>query len=496
MRHFVRLSLLGCVLGLLACSTAHAQATGQNTPTDQQAGQTPPTTPKTEIFTDDWFKQTKKPVDWFEWGADLRLRAIWDKNLTTTDDNPNAERFWQRYRGRVWSTFHLPIDEQYGKLDLNVAIGWEMRNYCEPDTGSNIRDTNFDEVFFETLNLKWQKAFGLPLTVTVGRQNITNLNNWLIFEGTPLDGSRTIFFDAARATLELADIKTTVDVIYIDNPDVDNRLVFANDRDRLLVEHRERGVVLYARNKSIDRVNLDGYFIAKVDRGSNWENRAGTEPFRNSDRETYTVGIRAWGNIDAEEHWAYDAQYAQQMGRDRNAGNICAGGALAQLFYHFKDPMKNVLRAAYEYRSGDDASTGHRENFDILWGRYPQWSNIYEGYMDTFDGTRPAYAANLHRVQFGWSFMPVKDHEISADYHLLFADQNTSGATGRPVAGERTLSESGCFRGQLLTAIWKTKWNDHISTHLIGEVLFPGDYYTDEKNDPAFFCRYEIVLSW
>jgi len=31
---------------------------------------------------------------------------------------------------------------------------------------------------------------------------------------------------------------------------------------------------------------------------------------------------------------------------------------------------------------------------------------------------------------------------------------------------------------------------------LVGETFFPGDFYTDARNDPAVFARYEIVFKW
>lgn len=442
-------------------------------------------TPK-EAFSDEWFEETKQPVDWFKWGADQRIRGIWDKNLTTVDEGAGDERFWQRYRTRLWGTI-TPFED----LDINLGLAWEWRNYCRPKGPR--RDTDMDEVVFETVNVSWKKAFGLPLTITVGRQNILgiNKNRWLIFEGTPLDGSRTIYMDAARFTYEMEEANTTIDAIYVDNSHESDRwLVPINDRDKQVIEHDERGGIIYVSNKSLPNTSIDGYFIVKHDMGS--------ELFPTSDRTTYTVGARVAGFLDEPKQWEYDVQYAQQWGHQEGQGNICAGGALAKLSYSFQDDWKSKLRWGYEYRSGDDPSTGHKESFDVLWGRYPQWSNIYEGYLDTFEGTRPAYAANLHRIRMGYVFSPCgrEDMSISTDYHLLLADQNTYGATGNLKNGVRTVTKSGCVRGHLVTALWKWDINKHISTHLIGEVLFPGDYYTDAKNEPVFFTRYQIVFKW
>ena len=44
---------------------------------------------------------------------------------------------------------------------------------------------------------------GVPLDFKIGRQDLFLGNGWLVGDGTPLDGSRTFYFDAIRATLPL-----------------------------------------------------------------------------------------------------------------------------------------------------------------------------------------------------------------------------------------------------------------------------------------------------
>ncbi len=491
MRHSLRWFLLPAILAGPICASwaDDGPAAEREEPGIPQPRGVREYTPA-ETFSDEWFEQTKKPVDWFTWGAQQRIRGIWDKNLMTVDEGAGDERFWQRYRTRLWGTFTPFADED---LDINVGLAWEWRNYCRPK--GPIRDTNLDEVIVETLNVKWSNIGGLPLTATIGRQswiNGINKNRWLFLEGTPLDGSRTIYMDAARLTYEFKDIQTTIDGIYVDNAgDPSDRIPPFNDRDKHVIEHDERAGILYVSNSSMKNTQVDGYFVVKHDMG--------TPSFPASDRTTYTVGARITGFFDDAQQWEYDAQYAQQWGDQKPGQNICAAGALAKMAYYFKDEWKNCLRLGYEYRSGDDPSTGHDESFDVLWGRYPQWSNIYEGYMDTFEGTRPAYAANLHRVGMGWTFAPGgrEDMTIKTDYHLLLADQNTYGQGGDPGNdGVRTVTKSGCVRGHLLTGLWEWEINKHVKTHLLGEVLFPGDYYSDAKNEAVMFFRYQIVLSW
>jgi hypothetical protein len=51
------------------------------------------------------------------------------------------------------------------------------------------------------------------------------------------------------------------------------------------------------------------------------------------------------------------------------------------------------------------------------------------------------------------------------------------------------------FRGHLLAAWVRTKWDKHVSGHLVAEYFWPDDYYVAPKGDEAYFIRAEL-LSW
>ncbi len=416
----------------------------------------------------DFKKQTKEAVPWLEWGADLRMRAIWDKNIRSLDDSaPGNERFWQRYRTRLWTTSTITDN-----LKLNFGMVWEFKNYCRPD---GMRDTDFDEVVFETLNLEWSKAFTLPLKIKVGRQNLMDLNKWLFADGTPLDGSRTSYFDAVRFTYELAEQKTSIDVVYIDQySNSDKWLPPINDVDRHLIENDERAVALYVKNKSIENTQIDGYYIwrktqRELDNG--W----------NSDLST--IGGRVAGDIS--ENWKYYTELAVQVG-SKDGYHVSALGSNNQVSYFLRDKLNNNFRLGYEYRSGGNHP---RENFDILWGRYSYISNIYCSYLGTLENNSAMFT-NLHRINFGWSCDPTKKLSLHTDYNLLFCDNNQSDDLGD------RFSKSGCLRGHLFAGLLKYKFNKYVSGHLIGEILLPGDYYTDRSNDVALFLRYQLVFAF
>ena len=407
-------------------------------------------------------------VPWLELGADARIRTIFDDNRGLDENAVGHDRFWHRWRARVWTKLKPAKD-----ITFNIRLVAEPRYYCRPDSMAEqfIRQ----EVLFDNLNVKVSNLFGLPLSVKAGRQDMKLGNGWLVSDATPLDGTRTFFFDAVRLTAKLGE-KTTVDGIIIDNyPNSSKRIRPFDDQDVDMVEQDERGAILYASHRPDDDTRMDGYFIYKRD-----HDRARAT---GSEGEVYTFGALVEGKLN--DNLKYSAELAPQFGH-RNGKRLCAFATTNKLTYSFNDAMSNRVYVAYEYASGSKDSD---QNFDKLWAREVKWSNIYNGPIDAIDG-RTADSSNLHRAAIGWLFNPIKDVEVQGNYHLLFADDSPAGA------GSGALSRNGHFRGQLITGQAKQKIDEHITHRVTLELFCPGNFYSNANNDPAVFGRYEIVLSW
>jgi hypothetical protein len=481
------------VLGILCvCLAAESQA---QTATSQTASTNPASTnpasqpaasgeqkqastqPAASDPVEDWIQKTKQPVSWFKWGADLRLRDEYLNNNVTLDKSaPGHERNYGRYRTRLWTTV-TPVKD----IDINTRYVWEFRTYSAPE--GPLRQTNLEDVIIDTLNVKWRNFLQLPVTMTVGRQDITDLGNgWLVFDGTPLDGSRTIFFDAVRATWDIKDAKTSIDAIYLNDGAREDRAIepFNYHDPKFLSEQDEQGVILWLTNKSIAKTELNAFFIYKKD------DRAKSDyPSTGETGEVYTPGVRAAGDID--EHWKYRGEISPQFGH-KNGDSLAALGANSRLSYFVNDKLNNNFRVDYEYLSGDDPDTKRNEGFDILWGRYPRWSEIYANTVAMETG-RAGYYTNMHRVGPGWSINPTKKLELATDYQLLFAAENMPKSNPK-------FSDKGLFRGQLLTFLARYTFNKHVSTYIRTEVFGPGNFYSKANNDTAFFFRYELNFTW
>jgi hypothetical protein len=420
---------------------------------------------------DKWMAEAAKPVPWLSWGTDLRLRTIYQaNNIVTSKDAANNERHWQRYRWRIWSTVTPPFAKD---VDFNFRIVYEPRYFHKPDNTEWAQD----DIIFDALNLKFRNIGGSGLTFTAGRQDIILGNGWLVLDGTPLDGSRTIYFDAFRFTYDAKPVNTQFDLIYLDTDGSgDHWFEPLRDQNTNIAEQDERGLIFYAQNKSIKNVQIDGYYMYKRDMQETFNRPA----------HLHTFGSRAAANLT--DHWQARAEFALQYGQRMNA-DVRAGAFNSRLAYQFKDKMASELRAGYEFLSGDDPGTDEYEAFDLLWGRWPQWSELYIYTVATERG-RPADVSNLHRLGFGHTFKPCEPIEVCTDYHLLFANENAA------TANRVLFSDGGYFRGQLLTSVMRYKFNKHVSGHVIGEFFFPGNFYENAANDPAVFLRYELTFTW
>lgn len=487
--------LLNCrYLGLLAGLTAMAVSAQETRPgvtnapavssasTNAAPGKVAPSTNATPIWAGDWLQSAKKPTSWLKLNGDIRLRYEYVLNASTLNSEAkNHELSYMRFRARVGAAITAVTN-----LDLNVRLAAEPREHFNGRTATgpyhqNGTGLDWTEGLIDQLNVSYKNAFSLPLSITVGRQDMQigdPTGPWLVADGTPRDGSRSYYFDAARAIYTIDPINTTVDAVFINQYAENGKwLPVMNGLDKYQTEQDERGAILYVSNKSIKKMEVDGFFIYKHDHQ--------VIPTMGDNADLYTTGGRIAGNLD--KHWSYNAEGAFQLGT-RNAANVSALGVNSRLAYALNDAMNNRFRVSYEYESGDDPSTKEYEQFDILWGHYPRWteSGIFSSQAET---GRPGDISNLHRMGPGWSISPFAKADFRLDYYYLLADQNSVYAL-KPTL----FTKSGDTRGHMLTSCLKYKYNQHLSGYLLGEILFPGDYYVN--SEPDLFVRAEMMYTW
>jgi hypothetical protein len=443
-------------------------------------------------------KDIKNPFPWMTWGADLRVRnEYFNDLLTLSDKNPLHQQDYFRFRGRVYTTI-TPVDD----LSLNARLSAEPREWMFPAGYTTYKGSSGMAWYygiFDSMNVQWRNAASLPLTITVGRQDLFLGDGLLVAEGTPYDGSWTTFFDAARVAWNLKEQHTIVEAIGIYQQASNNAWmpILNSSGATTLTEQNETGAILQVANSSIAAANLTGYFIYKNDDkvASNGD-----------DANIYTMGGRISGLV--QEHWKYSAEGAYQLGQKEDNGlnknganpylapaaqttgyrNMDAFTANAKFSYLFNDAYNNTLSLSYEFISGDNPNTKNDEMFDVLWGRWPRWSEI--GLYIYAPEARIGQEGNLHRFGPTWTISPTKRMGFSASYYALFSEENAATRAAAP----GLFTQSGNFRGHFAQAVMKYNFSKHMNGHLWGEVLFPGEYYVTSA--PIPFLRAEVMFTF
>lgn len=450
----------------------------------------------------DFMRAFHHPLEGVEMGLDLRLREVYAENIFSLNDDWSGDEdwnrnHWQRIRAR-WS-IRWALSED---VDFDARLTWEFWNHCDPERNDVLgffanQNLDFDEAIFDAFNFQWRNAFDAPLTLTIGRQDIILGTGWLVLDGTPGDGSRTIFFDAVRAEYQVSDTGK-LNLIYIQQYDDESEWLppfnhgAVDERRHLTQKQDERGVIVYYTDRLTDAINYDAYYIYKRERSSDWADFWPAQT-PTSDGDINTFGGRLFGNLD--EHWNYSAEAAYQFGRYRAPGGPSvdqrALGANTRLMYAFGDKLQNELHVGYEYLSGDDPSTSKNEKFNTLWGDWPQYQRggDLQSYLWTFEGAL-GEVTNLHRVGVGHSFKPNEVWTIATDYNLFWADE-TGGADAFGATGANTLTNDN-FRGHMISGIATYSCCQKFKTHFMLDYFIPGDYYA--ISDDAYFAR--INLEW
>jgi hypothetical protein len=457
----------------------------------------------------DWFHN---PTDWLTMGADLRMRWTYGWNLDTmNDDAAHRDTGWNWYQNRARWSLKFKLNED---IDFNLRYAWEFRVWDVPErkngngsaTEKRTESTDFSEIVWDQFNLTVRNFGGMPLTMVVGRQDIMLGEGWLVAEGTPGDGARTTYFDALRFTYNIpCQEKTTLDMIYVENRAAEDwYLKPINDRNRVITQQDERAVILYYTDKSRPSLNLEGYFILKVDNPVNYAMRptpTGNDrwpAFWSKRADIYTFGGALSGAFFGSEHWKYRAEGALQTGKKEGVDpitsartgmhNLMAFGTVDRIEYHFNDAKKNKLRGSFEYLSGDNSKTGKLEAFDPLWGEWPRLSEtlLYVYNLETQGGE----VTNLYRAGLGHSIQLTEKASMDTDIHWLWADQNTR--KNYMHSSGLGFSSSGRYRGTLATWCLKYAFTKNLKGNILLEYFQPGDYYTSGSRDHAYFARVNL----
>jgi hypothetical protein len=420
-------------------------------------------------------------------GGDLRLRQEQFDHVPIKVDPPGETRGglnnYIRFRTRLWS--------QYDFNDMVTVYGRavnEFRHYYDPDTTS----WDFpDEVVVDNLYININKLLSDDsLSVRVGRQDLFFMpgrpfgTGRLILEGSPKDGSRTIFFDAARLTW--AKDKATINLIGINNHSDAQLLI--NDQDRDIVGYTgvdnkldESGAVLYGTYEASKGLWLESYYIFKHE--SEWTTGTADVP----ELDVNTVGGRVASRYN--DMFSSNLELAGQLG-DQDGTDVSGYmvDALVKADLMKGSNLKPWTSLGMTWYSGDDPDTSDDEGWNPLWGRYPQIGQA-DLLAYSYDADGAANWSNLTFYNASAGFAPYSKGTLSAMIGQLESPESNG-----PGGGHHKGLYAGASFGFALPSP-KITAKDSAKGHLVAEMLEPGDYYTSER-ETGYFFRWEIQYTF
>jgi hypothetical protein len=269
---------------------------------------------------------------------------------------PDPDRNWIRLRTRTG----LRLD--HGRHRGEILLTNEHRHYLTPGDV----DFDWDELILDQAFWSYQADSGLRLTV--GRQNIIWPGGFLMLEGHPLDGSRSLYHNALR--LQTPAGQAAVDLALIHNPQRDP-LILAGDLDRALSDADETALaVRLAHGRWVWSA------ILKAERGRD-SHLAG-------DLETVTVAGRRTSSPAVPVAWHVELALQYQHGQIEPLPAVDQEPAIeagpdgwawaADLAVKLPLVHDWQLSAGAFCYSGLD---GDQRPFRTPYGRWPKWSELY-----------------------------------------------------------------------------------------------------------------------
>jgi len=419
-------------------------------------------------------------------GLTERIRNEFYNNITDMNMNNDDRTDYFRIRTSVWAqAAYAPYATAYVKLTN------EFRKYL---SDPKKRDFTWDEIIFDNLYLKLETPNKFA-ALTVGRQNLMYGEGFILMEGAPWDGSRTIYHDAVKLSLTRG--KTTVDLLGIDNTRIDDRLpvirgsdlkdgkLKAQTKDQWMNDGEEKAFGLYATTTALAKSKVEAYFIRKMENPNPWRPSKSILPDELKELQLNTFGARI--NYGFTPRLSLTTEWAYQNGTQGAIKHTATGG-YGYLTYVVEPQTKAAFSAGVIALSGDDPKTPDNEGWNPLFSRWPKWSELYiYAYLNEVirNSSRVAYSTNMLSPYLSYTVQFTSRLSMIANYYLLTAFQSRILADG---------SISGKNRGHEVQCWLKYTYNKNLSGHLLLDKLFSGDFYAMPRTSGSFI-RGEIMIS-
>ena len=431
-------------------------------------------------------EQKEKGLE-FDLGGDLRIRQEFIDNIP---NGPGAKyNNYFRIRPRIWG------EAKYENFRLYTRLTDEFREYIAPSSRDAAETP--DELVVDNLYFDANDLFDGWLDLRVGRQDLVYGAGRIILDGTPGDGSRTIYMDAIKASINFdAEKKNVLDILAIYNQS-DNELSMGglegvSDRQLTLMNGGEKnmdeyGGGLYFKSKELDEMPFELYWIFKR------ETKADYRGTKRAGRSFHTFGLRLMPKYSATISGEFEG--AAQSG-EIDGGASCHGYMAYGALKYTPDvewKMRPFFKTGLYYLSGDtdrDRNGAHGDSgWNPVWGRWPQPSELYV--LEFKDGI--GYWTNLIYPHVETGFNISRKHKFLATAGPMYADRrdNRGGGNGDQYGWLGT----ACYDFPIMTDVFgRDDKRGNVTGRLQAEVLDPGDYY--DSSSVAYFLRWQIMASF
>ena len=435
----------------------------------------------------------------FDAGADLRIRQELFQNvpglpnggvLMPQKRGPFTNHI--RFRPRVWGEMK-GTTENWGAWRVFTRLTDEFRWCPEPYKNTH---TFPDEVIFDNLFLEGKGVFDGFLDLRVGRQDLYGYCglDHVFVDGTPGDGSRTVYTDMAAFKLHFTEV-STLDLFALYDFDDAEDFRWGTDRSK----HTALANINPAADPTMDDWGYGAiwgsefakwlpYQVFVMQKNTHEFEYEGVEhPW--TQREL--VGAKVVPQLD--EEWSLQFEGMGQVGCNGEGATLNGWSTYSGINWKraTTSVYKPFARLGYHFMSGDDDAAdedGGHSAWDPMWARGVNDSEMF--LYGTHYGA--AWWSNMHYVKLTAGLELGRRHRIEGNCGPLFAAAQDGMGGG-----------DGMFKGFLSQArydfpIWladKEKGERfEVFGHLLAEFFNPGDYYETEK--PAFFFRWQLEFKF
>jgi hypothetical protein len=283
--------------------------------------------------------------------------------------------------------------------------------------------------------------------VTAGRFNIWYGDGFIVADQSPLDGSRTGYFNALKADVAI-DPTSELSAFYCQMDPQDLSLPVFNDQHQAMALQPEKGGGLY------------------------WQKKLGTDAlhlyYLHLDQKAYKLRIE--NKIDALG-FRYDWKHSNGMYVTTENAAQWASDELEERndFAGFTKLGQDYTTPVWTLSRGEVGFIYYTKDWNPIWGRFPRWSESYIYTLVSEHGV--AYWSNFSSIFAQATLIPSPGSKIALSYHHLGAFETFS-----PTWGD------GKTRGELFICRYDYKINPRLNGCFIAERFLPGDFYVDGSN--------------